>query len=72
MEVAEIKKTISSRPFKPFELRLDNGDIHLVTHPEIIVTETIIVTVGKDGKIVLITPESVSSINFISKSDAWN
>jgi len=72
MEVTEIKKTISARPFKPFEFHLDNGEIHLVTHPEIIVTDTIIAAVDQDGKMILITPETVSSIKFVRKSDEWN
>ncbi|UCE05745.1 MAG: hypothetical protein JSW07_19470 [bacterium] len=72
MEVAKIKKTISARPFKSFEFHLDNGEIHLVTHPEIVITDTIIAAIDQDGKMVLITPEAVSSIKFIRKSDGWN
>jgi len=72
MEVEEIRKTTRARPFRPFEFHLDNGDIHPVTHPEIIITDTLIVTVGQDGKVVLITPESVSSINYTEKSGEWN
>lgn len=72
MEVEEIRKTTKARPFRPFELHLDNGEIHPVTHPEIIITDTLIVTVDQDGKVVLITPESVSSIKFTVKQDEWN
>ena len=72
MEVEEIRKTSKARPFKPFEIHLDNGDVHIVTHPEIINTDTLIVTVGQNGKVVLIAPEAVSSINFIEKLDQGN
>ncbi len=72
MQVEEIKKTISARPFKAFEFHLDNGDILLVTHPEIIITETLIVAVDQDGKVMLIAPEAISSIKFIGKSTEWN
>jgi len=72
MEVEEIRKTTKARPFKPFEIHLDNGEVHLVTHPEIIITDTIIAAVDQDGKMVLIAPESISSIKYTEKPDRWN
>lgn len=64
MEVVEIKKIVSIRPFEPFEFHLDDGAVHLITHPEIIVTDSIIAALDQDEKVVLITPESIQSINF--------
>jgi hypothetical protein len=72
MDVEEIRKTTKARPFKPFEIHLDNGDFHLVTHPEIIITDTIIAAVDQNGKMVLIAPEAVSSIKYTERSDEWN
>jgi hypothetical protein len=67
MEVEEIRKTT-----KAFEFHLDNGDVHLITHPEIIITNAIIAAVDQDGKMVLIAPEAVSSIKYTEKFGEWN
>ncbi|MDZ7260904.1 MAG: hypothetical protein ONB05_02130 [candidate division KSB1 bacterium] len=68
MEVNEIRALVTQRPFRPFEIHLDNGETHLITHPEIIITEYIIAAVDKKGKLVLIAPEAVSSIRVLAEA----
>jgi len=64
MDVQEIRKVASQRPFKPFWFHLDNGQKHFIKHPEIIVSNQLIMTVDEDNKAVLIAPEAVTSIEF--------
>lgn len=42
MDVSEIRKQLAVRPFKPIEIHLDNGEMYLITHPEVIVTKVIV------------------------------
>ena len=65
MNIEEIRQVVKRKPFKPFIFSLDNGEKHAVRHPEIIVTDVLIVTVNDDGKPVLIAPEAVTSIEFM-------
>ncbi|MDZ7290194.1 MAG: hypothetical protein ONB44_23905 [candidate division KSB1 bacterium] len=62
MQVEEIRKRLSVRPFRPLLIHLDNGTTHLITHPEIIITETIVVALDKDGEAVYMAPEAISEI----------
>lgn len=63
MEVEEIRKILQTRPFKAFEIHVDNGEKYLITHPEnILVTNQIVITVDDQGQAALITPESISTI----------
>jgi hypothetical protein len=68
MTVDEIRKFVKVRPFRMFEIHIDNGEKFLITHPEnIFVTNTIIVTVDDNGDSIFITPESVSTIRQIAE-----
>ncbi len=64
MEVNEIRKLVSTRPFRPIIFHLEDGGSQLVTYPEIIITESIVVAVDDDGEAVYITPEAISSISY--------
>ena len=72
MEVAEIKKVVTVRPFKPFEIHLDNGEVHKITHPEIIVSNTLVMTIDEHGDSVLIAPEAVTSIKRLDSESMCN
>lgn len=63
MELEEIRKHTAVRPFKPFIIHMDNGKTHIITHPEIIITETIVVAVDEDGDAVYLAPEAISAIS---------
>jgi hypothetical protein len=62
MEVSEIRKHLKVRPFKPLEIHLDNGDKYIVTHPEVIVTDSIVVAVDEHGEAIYMAPEAISAI----------
>jgi hypothetical protein len=50
-------------PFRPFELRLPDGERHPVRHPgQIAVADDLIFIVDTRGKAVLIAPEAVVSL----------
>jgi hypothetical protein len=34
MNSEAIRELLARRPFEPFEVRLTNGDVHIVKHPE--------------------------------------
>lgn len=63
MELEEIRKHAMVRPFKPFIIHMDNGKTHIIMHPEIIITETIVVAVDEDGDAVYLAPEAISAIS---------
>ena len=62
MDVNEIRKQLRIRPFKPLEIHLDNGDRYLVTHPEVVVTDSIVVAVDEQGEAIYMAPEAISAI----------
>lgn len=64
MEVKEIRQLVSTRPFRPMIFHLENGGSQLISHPEIIITESIVVAVDDDGEAVYITPEAITSITY--------
>jgi len=63
MELEQIRKHTTVRPFKPFIIHMDSGKTHIITHPEIIITETIVVAVDDDGDAVYLAPEAISAIS---------
>jgi len=65
MRIEAIREVAQQRPFKSFMLYLDNGRMHTIKHPEIIVTNLLIMTTDDEGKPVLIAPEAVTSIEYL-------
>jgi hypothetical protein len=70
MNLEEIRKHVIRRPFKPFIIHMDNGKTHLIPHPEIIVTESVVVAVDDDGDAVYLAPEAISAISYMKKAAA--
>ena len=64
MNVNEIRRLVQQRPFKPLLFQLDNGAKQLVNHPEVIVTEMMIVSVDDDGQLIYIAPEAISTVRY--------
>lgn len=63
MEIDELRQIVQNRPFRAFEIHVDNGEKHLIEHPEnIFITPQLVVTVGKGGRTILVSPEAVSTI----------
>jgi hypothetical protein len=46
---------------------MDNGKTHLITHPEVIITEMVVVAVDEDGDAVYLAPEAISEITYQKK-----
>lgn len=61
MNVNEIRRLVQQRPFKPLVFHLDNGERQIANHPEIIVTEMMIVLVDDYGQLIYLVPEAVSA-----------
>ena len=73
MEVDEIRKVAKARPFKAFEIRVENGEKYLIPHPEnIFITNQIIVTIDEQGESILIAPEAVSTIRLVTEAQKIN
>lgn len=69
MSLNEIRRLVQQRPFKPLLLQLDNGTKQLVNHPEVIVTEMMIVSVDDDGQLIYIAPEAISTVRYAPLSN---
>lgn len=66
MHVDELRKVVKARPFKTFEIRIENGEKYLVPHPDqIFITNQLVVTVDEQGDSVVIAPEAVSTIRLV-------
>jgi len=73
MHVDEIRKVAKARPFKTFEIRVENGGKYFITHPEnIFITNQIVVTRDERGESILITPESISAIRLVEEAQKVN
>jgi hypothetical protein len=70
MEIEEIRKHVVRHPFRSFIIHLDNGKTYLITHPEIIITEKVVVAVDKDGDAVYLAPEAISAITYYKERAA--
>jgi hypothetical protein len=64
MHTEQIRKQFAMRPYKSLEIHLDNGEMYEITHPEIIVTDMVVVAVDKNGEVIYIAPEAISAIKF--------
>jgi predicted ribosome-associated RNA-binding protein Tma20 len=69
MQIEEIRKTVKARPFKAFEIHLENGEKYLINHPEsIFITPHLIITVDEQEQTIFIAPEAVSTICFVNSA----
>ncbi len=69
MKPSEIRKVAAKRPFHPFEIRLVDGDRHVIHHPEtILVGEDLVVALDPEGQTILMAPEAVVSIRKVPSS----
>ena len=50
MNSEAIRELLKNQPFQPFEVRLTNGDVHLVKHPEcVVITKSRLVIADLDA-----------------------
>lgn len=64
MDLEVIRQTLNKRPFEPLVFHLENGDKHVIRHPEIVVTDVMVMAADDDGLPVLIRPEAITSIHY--------
>lgn len=63
MTMEQIEKLVDSRPWRGLELRVDNGDVYRIGHPDnIVIRQDFIFVVVGDGTVAVLGPEAVSSI----------
>jgi len=73
MEANEIRDVLKARPFKTFEIHVDNGEKYLISHPDnVFITPHLIITVTEEGKTIFIAPEAVSTICFVDSRKKVN
>ncbi len=67
MNSEAIRELLGRRPFEPFEVRLSNGDVHIVKHPEcVVVTKTRLVLVDLDAdRVTMVALLRVASVSII-------
>ena len=67
MNAEAIRELLARRPFEPFEVRLTNGDVHLVKHPECVaISKSRVVIVDLDtDKIAICTLLHIASLTMI-------
>jgi hypothetical protein len=67
MNADAIRELLQREPFEPFEIRLTNGDVHLVKHPECVaITKARVVIVDPDtDKIAICALLHVASLEMI-------
>jgi hypothetical protein len=63
MDLEVIRQTLNKRPFRPIVFHLDNGEKQIIRHPEVIVTDVMVMAADDDGLPVLITPEAITAIH---------
>jgi hypothetical protein len=61
MKISEIRKLLSTRPFRPIVFHLDGGEKQLIADPQFLVTATKVIVVDKKGLPVFLTPKSIIS-----------
>lgn len=71
MQIEEVRKITQTRPFKKFEIHIENGEKYLIKHPEnIFITKQILVTVDEKGQSIFIAPEAISTIALVDGHDS--
>jgi hypothetical protein len=67
MNSEAIRELLNRRPFEPFEVRLTNGDVHVVKHPECVaISKARVVIVDPDtDRIAICALLHVASLSMI-------
>ena len=63
MDVNTIRTIFAKRPYVPLEIVVDNGDRHLLPHPEsIIISDTMVVFVAPEEELNILDPAASSEV----------
>jgi len=67
-----IRELLKRQPFEPFEVRLSNGDVHVVKHPEcVIVTKTRLIIADLDAdRVTIVALLHVAAVSMIHPINA--
>ena len=64
MDLSHIRKAVDRRPYKPFDVRLSDGSVFTVTHPEFIGMAPGVVFIGQpDGNYELVNPDQIVALS---------
>ena len=74
MNSEAIRELLKNQPFQPFEVRLTNGDVHLVKHPEcVVITKSRLVIADLDAdRIAICALLHVASLSLVHSIIAPN
>ena len=74
MEVSAIRETMHAQPFQPFRLRLADGRMMIVRHPDFIAVapegRRVVVFTEPDGAMVILEPLLIVSIDLPAPTPA--
>ena len=70
MNAETIRELLRRQPFEPLEVRLSNGDVHRIPHPEfaILLKSTLIIGIPDSDRVILCSLLHIASIERISAS----
>jgi hypothetical protein len=68
VDAARIKARLRRMPFQPVEIRLENGEMHVIRHPEAVaISDWMIVLLTPRREIVDFEPRAVTSIKILPR-----
>ncbi len=64
MNAETIRELLKRQPFEPLEVRLSNGDVHRIPHPEfaILLKSTLVIGVPDSDRVILCSLLHIASI----------
>jgi hypothetical protein len=70
MKAETIRELLHRQPFEPLEVRLSNGDLHRISHPEfaILLKSTLIIGIPDSDRVILCSLLHIASIERVSAS----
>jgi len=66
MEISVLRRTVHAQPFRPFDLRMNDGREFDIRHPEFSSVDTDLVTIlsERDGSSLYLEPALIASLRF--------
>jgi len=64
MNADTIRELLQRQPFEPLEVRLSNGDVHQIPHPEfaVLLKSTLVIGVPDSDRVILCSLLQIASI----------
>jgi hypothetical protein len=72
MNAEAIRELLHRQPFDPLEVRLSNGDVHRIPHPEfaILLRSTLVIGVPDSDRVILCSLLDIASIERVTASQS--